>query len=62
MLELQAGMVNSKRKVLDRVMENRIVMLEQMISKLKKENAELKQQNEKLQKLLNRKELCILKL
>ena len=43
------------------VMENRIEMLEQTITKLKKENAELKQQNEKQQKLLNKKNLSILK-
>lgn len=60
-LDLQAGMVDSKRKVLDMVMENRIELLEQTITKLKKENAELKQQNEKLQKLLNKKNLNILK-
>ena len=60
-LDLQAGMVDSKRKVLDMVMENRIELLEQTITKLKKENAELKQQNEKQQKLLNKKNLSILK-
>ncbi|MEZ3468621.1 MAG: hypothetical protein K1W40_09355 [Schaedlerella sp.] len=60
-LDLQAGMVDSKRRVLDMVMENRIEMLEQTITKLKKENAELKQQNEKQQKLLNKKNLSILK-
>lgn len=60
-LDLQAGMVDSKRKVLDMVMENRIELLEQTVTKLKKENAELKRQNEKLQKLLNKKNLSILK-
>ena len=60
-LDLQAGMVDSKRRVLDMVMENRIEMLEQTITKLKKENAELKQQNEKQQKLQNKKNLSILK-
>ena len=60
-LDLQAGMVDSTRKVLDMVMENRIELLEQTITKLKKENAELKQQNEKQQKLLNKKNLSILK-
>ena len=60
-LDLQAWMVDSKRRVLDMVMENRIEMLEQTITKLKKENAELKQQNEKQQKLLNKKNLSILK-
>lgn len=60
-LELQAGMVDSKRKILDMAMENRIGMLEQEISKLKKENAELKIQNAKQQKILNKKNLGILK-
>ena len=60
-LDLQAGMVDSKRRVQDMVMENRIEMLEQTVTKLKKENAELKQQNEKQQKLLNKKNLSILK-
>lgn len=60
-LDLQVGMVESKRKILDLAMENRIEMLEQTIKELKKENMELKQQNEKQQKLLNRKNLSILK-
>lgn len=60
-LDLQAGMVDSKRKILDMAMENRIGMLEQEITKLKKENAELKTQNTKLQKLLNKKNLSVLK-
>lgn len=60
-LDLQAGMVDSKRKILDMAMENRIGMLEQAITKLKKENAELKMQNAKLQKLLNKKNLSVLK-
>lgn len=60
-LDLQAGMVDSKRKILDMAMENRIGMLEQTIAKLKKENDELKTQNAKLQRLLNKKNLSILK-
>ena len=59
-LELQAG-VDSKRRILDMAMENRIGMLEQKISKLKKENAELKIQNAKQQKLLNKRNLSVLK-
>lgn len=61
-LDLQAGMVDSKRKILDMAMENRIGMLEQEILKLKKENAELKIQNAKQQKLLNKRNLSVLKL
>lgn len=61
-LDIQAGMVDSKRKILDMAMEKRIGMLEQEISKLKKENAELKIQNAKQQKILNKKNLGILKL
>jgi DNA-binding protein H-NS len=60
-LDLQAGMVDSKRKVLDLAMENRIELLEKTIRELKKENKELKQKNEKQQKLLNKKNLSILK-
>ena len=59
-LELQAG-VDSKRRILDMAMENRIGMLEQKISKLKKETAELKIQNAKQQKLLNKRNLSVLK-
>ena len=59
-LDLQAGMVDSKRKVLDLAMENRIELLEKTIRELKKENKELKQKNEKQQKLLNKKNLSIL--
>ena len=60
-LDLQAGMVDSKRKILDMAMENRIELLEKTIKELKKENMELKQQNEKQQKLLNKRNLSILK-
>ena len=60
-LDLLAGMVDSKRKVLDLAMENRIELLEKTIRELKKENKELKQKNEKQQKLLNKKNLSILK-
>lgn len=60
-LDIQAGMVDGKRKILDMAMEKRIGMLEQEISKLKKENAELKIQNAKQQKILNKKNLGILK-
>ena len=60
-LDLQAGMVDSKRKILDLAMENRIELLEKTIKELKKENKELKQKNEKQQKLLNKKNLSILK-
>lgn len=60
-LDIQAGMVDSKRKILDMAMEKRIGMLEQEISKLKKENAELKMQNAKQQKLLNKRNLSVLK-
>ena len=60
-LDLQAGMVDSKRKILDMAMENRIKVLEQTVTKLKKENAELNVQNAKLQRLLNKKNLSILK-
>lgn len=54
-------MVDSKRKILDLAMENRIELLEKTIKELKKENMELKQQNEKQQKLLNKRNLSILK-
>ena len=60
-LDLQAGMIDSKRKILDMAMENRIGMLEQEVAKLKKENAELKTQNAKQKKLLNKKNLSVLK-
>lgn len=60
-LDIQAGMVDSRRKILDMAMEKRIGMLEQEISKLKKENAELKIENAKQQKILNKKNLGILK-
>ena len=60
-LDLQAGMVDCKIKILDLAMENRIELLEKTIKELKKENMELKQQNEKQQKLLNKRNLSILK-
>lgn len=60
-MEQQAGLVDKRRKIIDMAMENKILLLEQIVAKQKRENAELKKQNEKLKSALNRKDLNVLK-
>lgn len=60
-IEQQAGTVDPRRSILDKAMEGRIELLYQQVTKLKMENEELKKENMKLQKALNKKNLNILK-
>ena len=54
-LQVQAGMVDKRRKILDMAMDNRILQLEQQVAKLKRENETLRKENEAMRKALNKK-------
>ena len=60
-LQLQAGMVDKRRKILDMAMDNRILQLEQQVAKLKRENETLRKENETIRKALNKKDLNLIK-
>lgn len=60
-MEQQAGLVDKRRKIIDMDMENKIMLLEQIVAKFQRENEELKKQNEKLERALNKRDLNVLK-
>lgn len=60
-LDQQAGMVDPRRGILDMAMNNRIELLQQQVADLKRENDILQKENQKLQKVLNKKSLNIIK-
>ena len=60
-LERQMGMINPKSYIGDIVMKNRINLLEQQIRELKREKEQVEQENERLRKALNKKDLNVLK-
>lgn len=60
-MEQQAGTVDPRRSILDQAMDNRIELLQQQIAELKRENAKLLAENQRLQKALNKKSLNIIK-
>ena len=60
-MERQMGMINPKRYIGDIVMKNRINLLEQQIRELKREKEQVEQENERLRKALNKKDLNVLK-
>lgn len=60
-MEQQAGTVDPRRSILDQAMDNRIDLLQQQIAELKRENAKLLAENQRLQKALNKKSLNIIK-
>lgn len=51
----QVGMVNPRKYILDKAMDDRIGLLMQELAMLKRENETLKQENEKLKKALTKK-------
>lgn len=51
----QVGMVNPRKHILDKAMDDRIGLLMQELAMLKRENSTLKQENEKLKKALTKK-------
>lgn len=60
-MEQQAGTVDPRRSILDQAMDSRIELLQQQIAELKRENAKLLIENQRLQKALNKKSLNIIK-
>ena len=60
-LQIQAGMVDKRRKILDMAMDNRILQLEQQVVKLKRENETLRKENEAMRKALNKRDLNLIK-
>ena len=60
-LQLQAGMVDKRRKILDMAMDSRILQLEQQVVKLKRENETLRKENEAMRKALNKRDLNLIK-
>lgn len=51
----QVGMVNPRKHILDKAMDDRIGLLMQELAMMKRENSTLKQENEKLKKALTKK-------
>lgn len=60
-IEQQAGTVDPRRSILDQAMDGRIELLRQQVAELKRENAKLLTENQRLQKALNKKSLNIIK-
>lgn len=60
-LQLQADMVDKRRKILDMAMDSRILQLEQQVAKLKRENEALRKENEAMRKALNKRDLNLIK-
>lgn len=60
-LEQQAGMADPRRGILDMVMDSEIVMLHEQIRDLQSENEQLKAENKKLQKALEKKNMSLLR-
>lgn len=60
-IEQQAGTVDPRRSILDQAMDSRIELLRQQVAELKRENAKLLTENQRLQKALNKKSLNIIK-
>lgn len=60
-MEQQAGMIDPRRSILDKAMDSRIELLQQQVAELKRENAKLLMENQRLQKALNKKSLNIIK-
>ena len=56
----QAGLIDPRRAIIDRAMEGRLELLEQ-VRELQRENEELKKKNAKLQKAVDRKDLNFIK-
>lgn len=60
-VEEQAGMIDTRREILNMAMEKQIDLLNQKIAALTRENSELKKKNEKLQKALKKQDLNFIK-
>ena len=60
-VEKQAGMVDPRKGILDMVMDNEIAKLHEQIRLLRGENEQLKEENQRLKKALDKKNMNILK-
>lgn len=60
-LEQQAGMIDPRRKILDKAMGGRIELMEQQIKELKLENENLRKENQRLQKRMGKQDKKVLK-
>lgn len=59
--ELQTGMIDPRRQIMDMAMNKQIDGLQKQNHRLKSENEKLKQENEKLLKALGKKNLSFVK-
>lgn len=55
-------MVKKIRKILDMAMDNRILQLEQQVAKLKRENETSRKENEAMRKVLNKRDLNLIRI
>lgn len=60
-IDRQAGVADPRRNILDMAMDSELTLLRQQVDALKTENANLKQENQKLQKALEKKNLSLIK-
>ncbi|MDD2960419.1 MAG: DUF6262 family protein [Lachnospiraceae bacterium] len=60
-IEQQAGLVDPRREIIDKAMDNQIELLQQKVAEQRYEIEQLKKKNEKLQKALNKKDLGFIK-
>ena len=60
-MEKQAGLVDPRRGVLDKAMDNGMIQLHEQIRVLQKENQRLTEENIKLKKAMDRKNLNLLR-
>ncbi len=60
-LEQQAGLADSRREVLDMVMNHELAMSQQEVERLRKENEQLRQELEVAKKALAKKNVGVLK-
>ncbi|MDD3794997.1 MAG: DUF6262 family protein [Lachnospiraceae bacterium] len=60
-IKQQAGLVDPRREIIDKAMDNQIELLTQKVAEQRYEIEQLKKKNEKLQKALNKKDLGFIK-
>lgn len=60
-VEQQAGMIDSRREILNMALEKQIDLLNQKVASLSRENGELKKEKARLQKALKKQDLNFIK-
>lgn len=60
-VEQQAGMIDSRREILNMALEKQIDLLNQKVASLTRENGELKKEKARLQKALKKQDLNFIK-